>query len=157
MVLKLACVWDGRSAAATLFHLASGRLPFPCARAVDASVHIAGDLDLPPPDVRDAAPAHLRAGVSAVFAEALRRAMMRRRERRLGTVDELAEALHGCLVQRGEDVYSAFISYRVASEQARPAGDCGVRVQRGESQMLSMTNNTGYENMERKPYIGIFC
>ena len=78
---------------------------------------IAGDLDAPPPDLRDAVPAQLRAGISAVFAEALQQGMQPRRELRLATVDEFAGALHGCLVQRGEEVYSAFISYRVASER----------------------------------------
>jgi hypothetical protein len=38
-------------------------------------------------------------------------------EARFQTVDEMATALHGCLVQRGEEMYSAFISYRVFSEK----------------------------------------
>lgn len=66
---------------------------------MDASVAIAGDLDAPPPDLRDSVPEHLRAGVSAAFAEALLRAMVRRRELRLATVDDLAGELHGCLVR----------------------------------------------------------
>ncbi len=59
-------------------------------RDTSESVAIAGDLDAPPPDVRDAAPAHLGAGHSG----------------RPGAL-----RLHGCLVQRGKAVDSAFISY----------------------------------------------
>ena len=35
---------------------------------------------------------------------------------RFGTASEMDEALYACLITKGEAFYSAFISYRVASE-----------------------------------------
>ena len=35
---------------------------------------------------------------------------------RFGTASEMEEALYACLIAKGEAFYSAFISYRVASE-----------------------------------------
>jgi predicted kinase len=74
-------------------------------------------MDETAPDVRDRAPEHVRAGISSAFAAVIARGLEKRMEARFQTVDEMATALHGCLVQRGEEMYSAFISYRVFSEK----------------------------------------
>ena len=105
------------SLSVTLFHLASGQLPFDAPSAMAASVNIAGDLDSPSPDVRDAAPEGIRAGLSSTFAAVIARGMEKRVENRFSNADEMATSLFGCLVDRGERVYSAFISYRVFSEK----------------------------------------
>ena len=39
-----------------------------------------------------------------------------RADRRYGSADEMHEAVFGCLVARGEARYSAFLSYRTATE-----------------------------------------
>jgi hypothetical protein len=111
-------VW---SICATLFHLASGRLPFECPNPMAAFIAIAQDLDAPPPDVRDAAPEGLRSIISSSFATALKKGLQRRLEARLNCSDELASALHDCLVERGEELYTVFISYRVSSERCHAA------------------------------------
>ena len=82
-----------------------------------AFINIAQDLTAPPPDVRDAAPENLRCEISSGFAAVLKRGMERQWERRLASADALASALHECLVQRGDELYTVFISYRVASER----------------------------------------
>ena len=105
------------SLSVTLFHLTSGQLPFDAPTSMAASISIAGDLDAPPPDVRDAAPEEMRANISSGFAAVIARGMQKRVEHRFATADEMSTALYGCLVSRGETVYSAFISYRVFSEK----------------------------------------
>jgi len=105
------------SLAASLFHLASGRLPFPCSSPLEATLAIAGDMNQPPPDVRDAAPDELRASISGAFAEALKVGLQKDRAKRYESADDFASALHACLVDLGEGEYSVFISYRSASEK----------------------------------------
>jgi hypothetical protein len=107
-------VW---SLAVSLFHLVSGRLPFTEPTTAALSAAIAGDLDAPPPDVRDCAPEHVRASISTAFSAVIARGMARRVQDRYASIDEFASDLHGCLVQRGEGLYSAFISYRVFSQK----------------------------------------
>jgi hypothetical protein len=109
------------STCATLFQLASGRLPFECPNPMAAFMAIAHDLDAPAPDVRDAAPEGLRSSLTSGFASVLKRGLERQIEARLSCADELASALHDCLVERGEELYSVFISYRVASERSHAA------------------------------------
>ena len=101
----------------TLFHLVSGGLPFTEQSAAALSVSIAGDLDKQSPDVRDRAPESVRSGISSAFAAVISKGMEKRIENRYQTIDEFASDLHGCLVQRGESLYSAFISYRVFSQK----------------------------------------
>lgn len=86
-----------------------------------AFMAIAHDLNAPPPDVRDAAPEGLRSNLSSSFATALQKGLERQIESRLGCADELASALHDCLVERGEELYTVFISYRVLSERFHAA------------------------------------
>ncbi len=107
-------VW---SLSVTLFHLVSGELPFTEQTAVGLSVSIAGDLDKPSPDIRDRAPENIRSSISSAFAAVIAKGMEKRAENRHQSVDEFASDLHGCLVKRGEGLYSVFISYRVVSER----------------------------------------
>lgn len=82
-----------------MFHLASGKLPFDCSSPIAASINIAGDMNAKAPDVRDSVPEHLRAGISSALADAIAKGLEKRLEMRYSSVDELAAALHGCLVQ----------------------------------------------------------
>jgi hypothetical protein len=107
-------VW---SLAATLFHLVSGQLPFAEQTTVALSVSIAGDLDKLTPDIRDTAPEEIRSNISSAFAAVIAKGMEKRSVNRYQSVDEFASDLHGCLVKRGEGIYSVFISYRVVSEK----------------------------------------
>ena len=106
-------VW---SLAATLFHLVAGELPFEDQTTLGLSVSIAGDLNLPSPDIRDRAPEAIRSNISSAFAAVISKGMEKRPELRYQSMDEFASDLHGCLVKRGDGMYSVFISYRVASE-----------------------------------------
>ena len=105
------------SLAVTLFHVTSGKLPFEAPDVITASIQIGSNLDLPPPDVRDFAPETVRADISTAFAKVVSKGMEKRIVNRYRNVDEMATALHGCLVSSGENMYSAFISYRVFSER----------------------------------------
>ncbi len=105
------------SLAVTLFQLVTGDVPFTEQSAAALSVAIAGDLDKPSPDVRDRAPELVRSNISSAFASVISKGMEKRIEKRYQTIDEFASDLHGCLVQRGESLYSAFISYRVFSQK----------------------------------------
>jgi hypothetical protein len=100
-----------------MFHLVSGVLPFDCSSPIVASISIAGDMNSKAVDVRDVAPENLRSNISSAFAQVLAKGLEKKLERRYQSVDEMASALHGCLVQRGEDIYTVFISYRVFSEK----------------------------------------
>jgi serine/threonine-protein kinase len=111
---------DGRadvySLAATLFHLATGRLPFPGATA---AVIMSRHLNEEAPDARTFAP-HLSVG----FASALANAMARRREDR--TPSALAFALD--LAAAAMPSVPAGLSGRVqpAAPSSRPAGGGGI-------------------------------
>ena len=105
------------SLAVTLFELVSGSLPFECLSVMLAFASIAGNMDEKAPDVRDRAPEHVRSDISSAFAAVIAKGLEKKAVNRFRTVDEMATALHGCLVQRGEEMYSAFISYRVFSER----------------------------------------
>ena len=107
-------VW---SLAVTLFHLVSGSLPFTEQTAAALAVSIASDLDKPSPDIRDCSPENVRSNISSAFAAVISKGMAKRLENRYHSIDEFASDLHGCLVQKGEGVYSAFISYRVFSQK----------------------------------------
>ena len=82
-----------------MFHLISGKLPFDCSSPIAASINIAGDMNAKAPDVRDVAPEHLRASISSAFADVISKGLEKRLENRYASVDEMAAALHGCLVQ----------------------------------------------------------
>ena len=105
------------SLAVTLFQMISGEIPFEAPDIITASINIGSNLDIPSPDVRDLAPESVRAVISTAFAKVISKGMEKRVENRFRNVDEMATALHGCLVSSGEQMYSAFISYRVFSEK----------------------------------------
>ncbi len=107
-------VW---SLAVTLFHLVSGSLPFTEQTTAALAVVIASDLDKPSPDIRDCCPENVRSNISSAFAAVIRKGMEKRLENRYHSIDDFASDLHGCLVQKGESLYSAFISYRVFSQK----------------------------------------
>ena len=105
------------SLSVSLFQLVSNNLPFDCSSPIQASISIAGDMKCRAPDVRDMMPEDLRSTISASFAEVLSKGLEKYLKDRFQTMDSMATALHGCLVQNGEAMYSAFISYRVKSEK----------------------------------------
>ncbi len=105
------------SLAVSLFHLVSGNLPFSEQTAAALSVAIAGDLDKPSPDIRDCAPELVRSNISTAFAAVISKGMQKRIGNRYKSIDEFSSDLHGCLVKRGESLYSAFISYRVFAQK----------------------------------------
>jgi serine/threonine protein kinase len=114
---KVAFATDVWSLAASMFHLVSNKLPFDARTPLAASVNIAGDMEAKPPDVREAVPEELRANISSAFAEVLKKGLEKKIENRYQSISMFQKALHGCLVQKGEEMYSAFISYRVFSEK----------------------------------------
>ena len=105
------------SVGVTLFHLISRSLPFDCSSPIAASINVAGDMESKAPDVRDSAPAAIRANISSSFSKVIAKCLEKCQEKRFASVDALATALYGCLVEKGEAMYSAFISYRVSSEK----------------------------------------
>ena len=77
----------------------TGALPFDASSLAAVAASVAGDMDAPAPDVRDAAPADRRAGISGAFAAVIARGLEKRAGGRYGTLDEMATDLYGCLVQ----------------------------------------------------------
>eukprot|EP00292_Cryptomonas_paramecium_P002346 CAMPEP_0113680028 /NCGR_PEP_ID=MMETSP0038_2-20120614/11027_1 /TAXON_ID=2898 /ORGANISM="Cryptomonas paramecium" /LENGTH=1252 /DNA_ID=CAMNT_0000598235 /DNA_START=30 /DNA_END=3785 /DNA_ORIENTATION=+ /assembly_acc=CAM_ASM_000170 len=106
-------VW---SLAATIFHLVAGRLPFEVS-SVAAAASLIADMTKPTPDIRDCMSEEKRSTISQAFAQVLAKGLEKDPRKRYQTVDDMATDLYGCLVSRGEGVYTAFISYRVASEK----------------------------------------
>mmetsp|Transcript_52267 Transcript_52267/g.136550 ORF Transcript_52267/g.136550 Transcript_52267/m.136550 type:complete len:228 (-) Transcript_52267:619-1302(-) len=118
-------VW---SLAASIFHLVAGRLPFEVS-SVAAAASIIADMSKHTPDIRDCVSEEKRATISQAFAQVIARGLEKDMSKRYQTVDDMASDLYGCLVSRGEGVYTAFISYRVSSEKVgmgycRRVGDC---------------------------------
>jgi len=106
-------VW---SLSASIFHLVAGRLPFEVS-SVAAAASLIGDMTKPTPDIRDCVSEEKRSTISQAFAQVLAKGLEKDPRKRYQTVDDMATDLYGCLVSRGEGVYTAFISYRVASEK----------------------------------------
>jgi len=101
----------------SMFEMVTGKLPFDAPSEHMFAAVIAGDLDKPAPSVLDCLPDE---GKRAVFdhnlAKVIAKALEKKVRDRFQTSDEMHEAVYECLVAKGEAFYSAFISYRVASE-----------------------------------------
>jgi hypothetical protein len=99
-----------------MFELVTGLLPFRSDSDLLWSFAVAGSMDEKAPDVLDA----LQEGRRSTFDHNLSNVIAKALEKRVGdryvSADEMHEAVYACLIQRGEACYSAFISYRVASE-----------------------------------------
>jgi hypothetical protein len=106
-------VW---SLGVTMFELVTATLPFHSDSELFWGFAVAGNMDEKAPNVLDSLEEGRRAtfdhGLSKVIAKALEKKVVNR----YGSADEMHEAVYACLIQRGEAFYSAFISYRVASE-----------------------------------------
>jgi hypothetical protein len=73
-------------------------------------------MDEKAPDVLDALPEGRRATFDSNLSKAIAKALEKRVDRRYESADEMHGSVYACLIKRGEACYSAFISYRVASE-----------------------------------------
>mmetsp|Transcript_36696 Transcript_36696/g.96836 ORF Transcript_36696/g.96836 Transcript_36696/m.96836 type:complete len:562 (+) Transcript_36696:5975-7660(+) len=125
----------------SLFEMVTGVLPFQAESDLLFSVAIAGNMDDPAPSVLDMLPddrrgkfdhnlARVIAQVSItvlvcvvfIFLQSLEKHV----DNRFQTVDEMHDAVFACLIDRGEAIYSVFISYRVATDLplARLIFDC---------------------------------
>jgi len=68
------------------------------------------------PHVLDELPEGRRSTFDHNLSNVIAAALEKRVGDRYASADEMHEAVYACLIQRGEACYSAFISYRVASE-----------------------------------------
>ena len=73
-------------------------------------------MDAPAPSVFDRLPEGRRSTFDSNVARVIAKALEKRVVDRYQSVDEMHEAVYGCLIRRGEAFYSVFVSYRVASE-----------------------------------------
>ena len=100
----------------TMFELVTAVLPFQSDSDLNWSFAIAGNMNEKAPNVLDKLQHDSRStfdhNLSKVIAKVLEKVV----GNRYASADEMHDAVYVCLVQRGEASYSAFISYRVASE-----------------------------------------
>ena len=106
-------VW---SLGVTMFELVTATLPFCSESDLLWSFAIAGNMDEKAPEVLDMLPEGRRSTFDHNLSKVIAKSLEKRVEARYGSADEMHEAAFACLIQRGEACYSAFISYRVASE-----------------------------------------
>eukprot|EP00292_Cryptomonas_paramecium_P002636 CAMPEP_0113722472 /NCGR_PEP_ID=MMETSP0038_2-20120614/37772_1 /TAXON_ID=2898 /ORGANISM="Cryptomonas paramecium" /LENGTH=2376 /DNA_ID=CAMNT_0000651725 /DNA_START=109 /DNA_END=7236 /DNA_ORIENTATION=+ /assembly_acc=CAM_ASM_000170 len=100
----------------TIFEMVSGVLPFQAESDLLFSVAIAGNMDEHAPSVLDKLPDDRRSKFDHNLARVISQALEKRVSERFQSVDEMHDAVYSCLIDRGEAVYSVFISYRVATE-----------------------------------------
>ena len=98
------------------FEIVTGVLPFQAHSNLLWSAAIAGNMDEKAPSVLDMMDDAHRAVFDHNLAKAIAKALEKKISDRYQSVDEMHEAIYSCLVNSGEACYSAFISYRVASE-----------------------------------------
>ena len=106
-------VW---SLGVTMFELVTACLPFHSESDLLWSFAVAGNMDEKAPDVLDVLPEGRRSTFDHNLGKVISRALKKHLGERYGSADEMHEAVYACLIERGEASYSAFISYRVASE-----------------------------------------
>ena len=100
----------------SLFEIATGVLPFEAQSSLLWSMAVAGNMEEKAPSVLDLLDEARRAVFDHSLAKVIGKALEKKIEERYQSVDEMHEAVYSCLVENGEACYSAFISYRVASE-----------------------------------------
>jgi serine/threonine protein kinase len=103
------------SLSASLFHLVSGQLPFD--GSTKAMTRRIRNADEKAADVREKLPAHVRDKISSEFAAILSKGLQKVPAQRFSSAADMATALHHCLVQQGQDVFSIFISYYEPSKR----------------------------------------
>jgi serine/threonine protein kinase len=106
-------VW---SLGVTMFELVTTTLPFQSDNELLWSFAVAGNMDEKAPNVLDALHEGRRPTFDYCLSQVIAKALEKKVVGRYGSADEMHEAVYACLIQRGEAYYSAFISYRVASE-----------------------------------------
>ena len=114
---KVSYQTDIWSLGVSIFEVASGVLPFQlssgslmdCARVI-------GDANLKAPSLLDVLGVVRRSKFDNNFVKVIEKALEKKLSFRYNSVDEMHDAVYMCVVQKGEGVYSVFISYRVASE-----------------------------------------
>ena len=102
----------------TMFELITAFLPFKPDSEMDLLwiMAIAGDMDTPVANVLDVLGEDRRAVFDHNLAKVIAKALEKRVGQRFQAADEMHDAIYSCLISKGEAYYSAFISYRVASE-----------------------------------------
>ena len=100
----------------TMFEIVTGRLPFQADSDLLWSFAIAGNMDEKAPNVLDVISESRRSTFDHNLAKVIATSLEKKVKKRYQSADEMHEAVYSCLIARGEGCYSAFISYRVASE-----------------------------------------
>ena len=106
-------VW---SLGVTMFELVSAQLPFETENDLLWSFAIAGNMHEKAPNVLNMLPKSRLSTFDHNLSKIIAKALEKPVGMRYTSADEMHEAVYMCLIQRGEATYSAFISYRVASE-----------------------------------------
>ena len=99
----------------TMFEIVTGQLPFISESDLLWGYAIAGNLEATAPDVLDLIQER-RSTFDHNLCKVIAKALKKQVQERFASADEMHEAVYCCLIERGEACYSAFISYRVASE-----------------------------------------
>ena len=100
----------------SLFEMVTGRLPFEAQSSLLWSSAIAGNMEEKAPSVLDMMDETQRSVFDHNLAKVISKALEKKSMDRFQSVDEMHESVYSCLVNSGEACYSAFISYRVASD-----------------------------------------
>ena len=101
----------------TMFELVTGVLPFQTASDHPGLwANVIADMKTKAPSVLDKLSEDRRSLFDNYLAKVIEKALEKEIDSRYSSADNMYEAVYGCLIRKGEAVYSAFISYRVASE-----------------------------------------
>ena len=99
-----------------MFELVTASLPFKSDSEFLWSFAIAGNMLENAPNILDNVPEHRKSTFDFRLSEVIDKALKKQVTFRYACADEMHDAVYRCLIERGEASYSAFISYRVASE-----------------------------------------